>query len=284
MFSRGATRSAEDKASTLTLEDLVAMQPRHIRGLTGRGSRGPDGERPGQGRAQTLDFDGLSPYLPGDDIRQIDWRASLRSGQTTVRRFAAGSHRARVLVLDLRPDLYFGTSGRIMAKTACLTAAWLIWSSQILHEPVGLVCGSGSIPVRRGRRHVLRVLAEIAAEFADAADRVAIVPNLERAAAMVGRRDEVCLIADLPLDTAPLIAAARALALTRILRLFTITDPITLRPPAPGRYPVRGSDGARQVIHVRTPRQDTDRRRLDLMDAGWSVENAHDLLPRQAKS
>ena len=116
MFFDAKPETGAVDPARLTLEELIAIQPRHVRGKLPAGRRGPEGDRPGLGRSTTLDFDGLSPYVPGDDVRAIDWRATMRSGQTIMRRFAAGSHRAHVLVVDLRPDLYFGTEERLMSE------------------------------------------------------------------------------------------------------------------------------------------------------------------------
>ena len=114
-------------ATTLTLEELLQVRPHHVRGPFVRGERVPVGERPGRGRAPGLDFDGISPYIHGDDVRWIDWRATARSAEVQVRRFAAQSHRARMIVLDLHAELYFATRRRLMAKTAVLVAARLAW-------------------------------------------------------------------------------------------------------------------------------------------------------------
>lgn len=263
----------------LTLEDLVAVQPRHLRGRVARGMRGPDGERPGRGRARTLDFDGLSRYEYGDDIRMIDWRASLRSGETTVRRFAAASHRARMIALELEPSLYFGTDERLMAKTACLTAAWLAWTSDILNEPVGLSVAGETLAPRRGRRHVLRLLDVIAAAFRTGGDTAAPPLDLQALAVLTGREDELCVVGELPDDPAPLAAAGRTLSTVRTLRYFPVEDPIATRPPVPGRYPVRGADGMRQVLHVREGMREGGDAVAALRDAGWQVRHARDLLP-----
>lgn len=279
-FEANPSTRAED-ATRLSLEDLIAIQPHHVRGRLAPGRRGPDGERPGLGRSTTLDFDGLSPYVPGDDVRAIDWRATMRSGQTTMRRFAAGSHRAHMVVVDLRPDLFFGTADRIMAKTACLAAAWFAWKAQTLHEPIGLTIGSQTIAPRRGRRHVLHLLDTLVKRFADGGKHGRQTPDCEAAAALVGRRDEVCLISDPPSDPGPLEALGRSLSRSRILRLVLVEDPFTTRPAAAGRYPVQSADRRREIIRIAEARPPGANVEGRLMDAGWTIQRAADLLPRR---
>ena len=96
-------RSPLEQAVALDLADLIAVEPRHARAPKGTGGRLGSGERIGRGWAQTLDFDGISPYQSGDDVRWIHWLATARSGQVQMRRFAAESHRARMIVVDLHP-------------------------------------------------------------------------------------------------------------------------------------------------------------------------------------
>lgn len=266
----------------LTLEDLLAVKPTHLRGKLGRGARGPDGERPGRGRAHSLDFDGLSPYAPGDDVRWIDWRASLRSHETMSRRYAAASHRARMVVLDLSPELHFGTSGQVMSKTAALTAGWLAWSALALNEPVGLMTMGQTVRPRRGRRHVLRLLDAMVNAFNASKDGNRVQPDFEAASALLSRNDEICLIAELPVPVEPLIGVGRALSAARELRLLVVEDPMMRRPLASGSYPVRGPDGVRRVVQIRDGRDASQRDESALVDAGWRIERALDLLPRRA--
>lgn len=267
--------------TSLTLEELVAVQPRHLRGKLERGLRTPEGERPGRGRARSLDFEGLSPYQYGDDIRAIDWRASLRSGETTVKRFSAAAHRTRMLVLDLKPSLYFGTDERLMAKTACLTTAWLAWAANVVNEPVGLAIGANVVAPRRGRKHVLRLLDAIAQAYLAGRTQRPKPVEYDALAGLTGREDEICLVSELPGDCSDLAKVGRTLSSVRNLRFFLVQDPVATRPPEPGRYPIRGDDGQRRVLVVREKRDEVADGIKTLKDAGWQVESARDLLPRK---
>lgn len=267
--------------ASLTLEELVAVQPRHLRGKLERGLRTPEGERQGRGRARSLDFEGLSPYQYGDDIRAIDWRASLRSGETMVKRFSAAAHRSRMLALDLKPSLYFGTDERLMAKTACLTTAWLAWAANVVNEPVGLAIGADVVAPRRGRRHVLRLLDAITLSYQATRTQQLQPLNFDALAGLTGREDEICLVCELPGDCSDLVKVGRAMSDVRILRLLLVEDPLSTRPPPPGRYPVRDEDGRRRVLLVREARDEAAEGIAALKDAGWRVERARDLLPRR---
>lgn len=263
----------------LSLEELVAIQPRHLRAKLERGRRGPEGERPGRGRAQSLDFEGLSPYELGDDIRSIDWKASLRAGDTITRRFAAASHRARVLAVELKPAIYFGTDERVMAKTACLAAAWLAWAANMANEPVGLAAPQLLFAPRRGRKQVMRLLDGLVEVYELAKAQRPGPFDFDAIAGATGRDDEICLICELPADCGDLVRVGRAFSGARILRLIMVEDPFSAGPPDQGRYPVRAIDGVRSVLNVQRGPQKADGRLAVLADAGWRVERARDLLP-----
>lgn len=258
------------------------------------GARMPMGERPGRGRAQSLDFDGVTPYAPGDDVRWIDWRATARSGTPQVKRFLAQSHRARMIVPDLRAGLYFGTRDRLMAKTAALAAARLAWECHLLAEPVGLaVPGHEIVEARRGRRHVLRVLDALLAAYdaPQATGDEALAGAALDGAETLRRGDELCVISDFGTGLGTLAARTGALAEARVMRAFVVEDALGSEPLPGGSYPAAlPAQQAREVFRVsdRTgsdlPEQArlarADRRRL-LLDAGWEVVPVSDLLPRR---
>ncbi len=274
---------AERTATEVHLGELIAIQPRKVRGGLAAGQRMPSGTRPGKGRAHSLDFDGISPYVPGDDVRWIEWNSSLRTGVTQMRRFAAESHRARMIVLDLRSDLYFGATDRLMAKSAGLVAAWLGWESLALQEPVGLIVPEQvEIAPRRGRRHLLALLDAITRAYRHPSENSGVDHALDAASLALGRGDEICLVSDLPVDPAPLADQARRLSRLRQLRLYLVEDRAFLSAPRAGRYPSRGPDGQRHapVIGPKGASDGgTDRRRA-LRDAGWDIVSAADILPR----
>ncbi len=281
MSSETTTQAAERAATELHLSELIAIQPRNLKGGLEPGQRMPGGARPGKGRAQSLDFDGISPYAPGDDVRAIEWKSSLRTGTIQMRRFAAESHRARMIVLDLRADLYFGASDRLMAKSAGLIAAWLGWESLALQEPVGLIIpGGAEIAPRRGRRHLLGLLDTIASAYQSSGADIPAADTLEAASLSLTHGDEICLISDLPLDATALSVHARRLSRLRRMRLYLVEDRAISAGPPPGRYPSRGPDGVRRTPMVGKDGAVDGASRRELIDAGWEVISAMDILPR----
>ena len=288
-----------EDASTLDLSELLAMQPKRTGGLLAPGQRLPGGERAGVVRAQGSEFDSISPYMPGDDVRRIDWRATARSGRTQMRRVAATAHRARCVVFNLSDELFFGTSGRVMAKTGALSAALKCWEALALNEPVGLELGVEpelAIP-RRGQRHVERILEGLWRRYQEVgqgrggSEPAPLHSLMATAAARLRRRDELCVIDEFPNLDGAFQTMSSALAEQRSLTAVVVEDPIVRQGLASGRYTfLSGQDARVESIDIgESAAQNSGadllrlrrehRRRLSA--CGWSIVEAIDILPTQ---
>ncbi|MEM7252351.1 MAG: DUF58 domain-containing protein [Pseudomonadota bacterium] len=256
------------------------MRPNHVRGRLQLGERFPTGMRPGRRRAQGSELDSIGPYVPGDDIRWMDWQATARTGRPQMKRFVAESHLARVLILDFRPHLIFGSAKQPMAKTAALLAAQLAWESFILQEPVGLVLVPDGIEVqpRRGRGHVLYLLKHVADAYETAVARAAdmgadeshgddpLAAAIDSASSALASGDEITVFSDFGECSDALSAKARALSTIRKLRAVIIEDAMFHRVVPPGRYPYQsGRQSGRRVATV--PRSEDANRASELRSA-----------------
>lgn len=293
--------SVEASAIDLRLEELIAQKPHRWPSSLPAGLRGPDGERIGRGRARSLSFDGVSPYQSGDDPRWVDWRATARSGQLQVKRFAAQSHRARVVVLNLDSSLFFATANRLMAKTAALMAARLVFDAQVINEPVGLLCcGREPIPAKRGRRQLWLLLGAIQQQYAECAALARHAPNsksasntdlleaLETAQGLLGKGDEICLVDELVQRDQEFAEWCKGAAARRHLSCYVVTDELTHGKICAGRFPAR-TQNTEQTAVCEIATRDVERasnalaaHQLELTNQmrtlGWQVYFANDLL------
>ncbi|MDX8405452.1 MAG: DUF58 domain-containing protein [Mariprofundus sp.] len=121
-----------------------------------------------QGRG--IEFDEVRLYQPGDDIRAMDWRVTARTGKPHCKLFREERERPAMLLLDLRPAMFFATRGALKAVVAAECATLLAWS--ILHQGdrVGSMIFDASNhdrlqPVKpvRGKRGVMRMLGHVMA-------------------------------------------------------------------------------------------------------------------------
>ena len=83
-------------------------------------------------RGRGLNFDELRRYQPGDDLRHLDWRASLRTGKPVVRSYTEERDRPALIVVDQRMSMFFGSvrsfKSAVAAQLAAL-AAWMVFGA-----------------------------------------------------------------------------------------------------------------------------------------------------------
>jgi uncharacterized protein (DUF58 family) len=125
------------------------LNGRHVSRLRGRG----------------LNFEEMRDYLPGDDIRAIDWKATARSGSPHVRVFTEERDRPALLVVDQRMSMFFGT--RLNMKSVCAAEGAAIVAFRILAQGDrvgGIVFDDEQIletPPRRSRKALHSFLSNI---------------------------------------------------------------------------------------------------------------------------
>lgn len=113
-----------------------------------------------------LDFEELRPYAPGDDLRDVDWRAYARSGRAFVKRYREERQSTVYLVLDRGASMRFGTRCRLKVTQAAIAAAVFALAGTLRGAAVGLsTLGPDGVHrrARPGRRALMQVLEGIAA-------------------------------------------------------------------------------------------------------------------------
>ena len=126
------------------------LNGRHVSRLRGRG----------------LNFEEMRDYLPGDDIRAIDWKATARSGSPHVRVFTEERDRPALLVVDQRMSMFFGT--RLNMKSVSAAEAAAIAAFRILSygdRVGGIVFDDDQVletPPKRSQRALSAFLSHIA--------------------------------------------------------------------------------------------------------------------------
>ncbi|MDA1007697.1 MAG: DUF58 domain-containing protein [Planctomycetota bacterium] len=116
-------------------------------------------------RGRGMEFEDVRPYVPGDDVRTIDWNVSARTGSPHVKIFREERELSIVLAVDLSGSLAYGSRSRLKRELAAELAAILAFSAISNNDKVGLLLFTDRIekfvPPRRGRSHVLRVVREL---------------------------------------------------------------------------------------------------------------------------
>ena len=124
------------------------------------------GRRASKLRGRGLAFEELRPYLPGDDIRTMDWRVTARTGKPHVRVYTEEKDRPVLLVVDQRQNMFFGSRRAMKSVTAAEAAALVAWRVFADGDRVGgFVFDNHGLVELRPRRHrdaVLQLLGQVA--------------------------------------------------------------------------------------------------------------------------
>ena len=118
-------------------------------------------------KGRGMDFEELREYMPGDDVRDIDWNVTNRMGRPFVKRFREERELAAVLAVDVSGSSAFGSGNRSKREFAAEVAATLATSAMRNGDKVALLLFTEQtelfIPPRKGRRHILRLVREMLA-------------------------------------------------------------------------------------------------------------------------
>ena len=116
-------------------------------------------------KGRGMDFEELREYIPGDDVRDIDWNVTHRLGRPFVKRFREERELTAVLAVDVSASSSFGSASRTKREFAAEIAATLAMSAAKNGDKVALLLFTDEVelfvPPRKGRRHILRIVREM---------------------------------------------------------------------------------------------------------------------------
>ncbi len=158
-------------------------------------------------RGRGLDFEELRHYQFGDDVRQIDWKASNRTRKTQLRVFTEERERVVLLVVDQRLSMFFGSQRCMKSVCAAEMAALAAWRVIFLKDRVGAVVFNDSKVVefrpQRSRGTVMQILGAVLEQNHNLAIDAGIVAGptmlneaMKRVERLATHDALVCLITD----------------------------------------------------------------------------------------
>lgn len=116
-------------------------------------------------RGRGLEFDELRPYVPGDDVRSIDWKALARTSHPMIRRYREDRDLTVLFVMDVSASQVAGALPRTKADLAAELCAVLAMAAIRNKDRVGLLLFASKperyIRPSSGPTHVLRVVREV---------------------------------------------------------------------------------------------------------------------------
>lgn len=223
-------------------------------------------------RGRGVEFDEVRPYIPGDDVRTIDWNVTARVGTPFVKRYIEERQLTVLLLVDMSASLDFGSAHRSKREAAVEFSALVAFSAIYNDDKVGLLLFHRDvdeyIPPRKGQKHALRVVREVLARGQEESVRTGRGPRGMVAAALThlrAARERLRRQSGMPRGQRRGTDIAHALefcrrVLPRRAVLFLVTDFLDTA----WIDAVRGAARKHDVVAVRV----TDRREAELAPAG----------------
>ncbi len=150
-------------------------------------------------RGQGMEFDEVRAYVPGDDVRAIDWNVTARTGFPHIKRYSEERELTVVFLVDVSGSQGCGSCQRPKAELAAELACLLALTSVRNQDKIGLVLFSDRIinhlPPRKGRKAVMRLVREVLAA-GNAAGGTDLAGALRFLCGVQRRRAVVFLISD----------------------------------------------------------------------------------------
>lgn len=197
-------------------------------------------------RGRGLNFEEIRRYLPGDDIRSMDWHVTARLQKPHVRVYSEERDRPVLLVVDQRQSMFFGTRRCMKSVAAAEVAAAGAWRVFHAGDRVGAIVFNDAelieIEPHRSRPRVMRILQAIVRLNHQLSPNPAVPPNpgmlneaLRRAQRLAKHDCLVCTVSDgLGVD-AETERLAREIAAHNDMLVTFIFDPLEERLPGAGR-------------------------------------------------
>ncbi len=116
-------------------------------------------------KGRGMSFSEVRDYHYGDDVRNIDWNVTARTGSAHIKVFEEERELTVMLLIDISQSAVFGTKVQFKNEIITELAAVLAFSASINNDKVGAILFSDKIekyiPPKKGRSHILRIIREI---------------------------------------------------------------------------------------------------------------------------
>ncbi|WBU63787.1 DUF58 domain-containing protein [Paracoccus aerodenitrificans] len=246
-------------------------------------------------RGRGLDFEELRGYLPGDDVRDIDWKVTARTGSPHIRVFTEERDRPALIVVDQRMSMFFGSQLNMKSVTAAETAALIAFRILDQGDRVGGIVFTDQkmteIRPQRSNGAVQSFLTALAGANAslradaDMGEPMHIREPLQTVARIAKRDHLIVIISDFDGIGRRSERLISGLSRHNDVILCPVNDPMTRTPPADlklaasdGRLQAEIDTGNASVLQALTRLSQTHTEALDT----WSQKFGIPLMPLSA--
>ena len=156
-------------------------------------------------KGQGVEFDEVRPYVPGDDVRTIDWNVTAKTGLPYIKRFSEERELTILFMVDVSGSQGYGSVRRSKMELAAEVTALLALTAIRNQDKIGLLLFSDQIvkyiPPRKGRDSVMRLVREVLAAEDSATGGTDIAAALKFLNSVQKRRAVVFLVSDFLLSS-----------------------------------------------------------------------------------
>ena len=231
-------------------------------------------------RGQGMEFEEVREYVPGDDIRLIDWNVTARTAVPHIKKLVEERELTVMLLVDASGSGRFGSKDRFKNELAAELCAVLAFSAIKNNDKVGLIIFTHEVelyvPPNKGRRHVLRVVREVL-YFKPKGRGTNIPEALHFLNGVTKRRAVAFLVSDFMEDDyeIPLRIANKRHDIIAV----TVTDPREEELPDVGLINVQDAETGSSILRIRLCAKPTRKRRPAAPSNGMRFSGAPAWIP-----
>jgi len=116
-------------------------------------------------KGRGMSFSEVRAYHYGDDVRNIDWNVTARTGDTHIKVFEEDRELTVMLMVDISRSSVFGSVNQFKSELIAEISAVIAFSAITNNDKVGAILFSDQvekyIPPKKGKKHILRIIREI---------------------------------------------------------------------------------------------------------------------------
>ncbi len=162
---------------------------------------------------QSVEFVQHREYVPGDDVRRIDWKVWSKTDRYYIKQYEEDTNLRTTLLVDVSESMQFGTGPLSKYEYGCTVAAALAYLLLRQQDAVGLVTFDQAVrsrvPIRSKRNHLHAILAALDAEAPE--QKTDIYSILRQVANEQSQKGMIILISDLFVERSGLLRGLKLL-------------------------------------------------------------------------
>ncbi len=200
-------------------------------------------------KGRGMEFDEVREYMPGDDVRTIDWNVTARMDRPYIKRYVEERELTVFFLVDLSASGAFGSVKKLKNEIAAEFCALLAFSAVKNNDKVGLIVFTDRVelyvPPKKGTTHVLRLIRELL-NFKPKAAKTDIGGTLDYFGKVAKKRAVVFLVSDF--QSEGFEKAMRIISKRHDLVAVPVTDPREVRLPNVGLIELEDAETGEMVL------------------------------------